>query len=40
MSSYPSIHDAYGGFGDKPEYEQPSTTKIMPPTKGKGADKQ
>ena len=36
MSQYPSIHDAYGGFGEKPDNEQPSTTTIMPaPTKKK-----
>ena len=31
MSHIPSIHDAYGGFGEKPDNEQPSTTTIMPP---------
>ena len=31
MSHVPSIHDAYGGFGDRPDNEQPSTNTIMPP---------
>lgn len=35
MTSYPSIHDAYGGFGDRPDIDQPSTITILPPKKDK-----
>lgn len=30
MSNYPSIHDAYGGFGDRENKESATTTMIQP----------
>lgn len=35
MSGFPSIHDAYGGFGERPDPEQPSTNTILPPNNPK-----
>ena len=37
MSNFPSIHDAYGGFGEKPEADSNQTSiNILPsPTKQK-----
>ena len=34
MNSYPSIHDAYGGFGDKNDKEKTSTVILQPKEQG------
>lgn len=31
MSAYPSIHDAYGGFGERPDRDEPTTITVLPP---------